>query len=198
MSAPAAAPGGCCASSNPYAKGGPLGSLVDSLISGNSWMAREAALKLYTKIVNNILQAPLEPKFRKLSLAKLIPKFGLDFKGIAELLRQVGFVAEGENLLLPESTLTDALCQSLCAWTEREQKSAAGRLEAERVRQENMKDMDKLKAKKDASRAQVKLLGQQAREEVNAKPVNSSVGHAIKFGSTLVKAAPPPPPAKSG
>lgn len=126
-------------------------------------------------------------------------KFGA-FVGIAELMKSVGFVAEedGRVLVLPESTETASLCAALCAWTDREKRSADARAEAEKIRQENMKDVSADKARKDAHRAELKSLGQQARADVAAKPINDSRPNAIKFGSTLVKAPPPPPAAKGG
>ena len=162
--------------SNPFVKGGRYGHLIENIIQSNAWPARESALKLYTKICQNILNNPTEPKFRKINVEKVIAKFGTDFKGIAELLKQgqlgrqpasgsalaaynlclinliphsyfllllsfcsVGFIADGGNLILPDSSSTDLLAQSLAVWSDREAKSAAGRAEAERIRQENMK-----------------------------------------------------------
>lgn len=115
-------------------------------------------------------------------------------------MKSVGFEAaeEGRVLVLPETTETAALCAALCAWTEREKKSAEARAEAERIRQENLKDVSADKARKDAHRAELKSLGQQARQDVAAKPINASKPNDIKFGSTLVKAPPPPPAAKGG
>ena len=197
-----AAGGGCtkpCATTNnAFSKGGSQGHLIENIIQGNSWIAREPALKLYTKIARNILDQPLEPKFRKINIAKVISKFGAEFKGIAELMKAVGFVAEGENLVLHDHIPTDPLCQSLCVWTEREAKSAAGRAEAERIRLENMGEVEKQQAQKAAARAQVKNLQKDARAEVAAKPINASVGNQIKFGSTLGKVPPPPAAAKGG
>lgn len=188
----------CSTATNPFVKGQSQGHLVDAIIQGNTWMARESALKLYTKIATNILQAPLEAKYRRINIERVIAKFGSDFKGIAELMRAVGFVADGGNLVLPEHVPTDGLCQSLCAWTEREAKSAAGRAEAERVRKENMGEAEKLQAQKEAARAKIKCLQKDSKADVAAKPINASVGHTIKFGSTLGKIEPPPPAPKGG
>jgi hypothetical protein len=188
----------CATTNNAFSKGGSQGHLIENIIQGNTWMAREAALKLYTKIARNILDSPLESKYRKINLAKVIGKFGSDFKGIAELMKAVGFVAEGENLVLHDHVPTDSLCQSLCVWTEREAKSAAGRAEAERIRRENMGEVEKLQAQKEAARAQVKNLQKDSRADVAAKPINASVGNQIKFGSTLGTVPPPPAAAKGG
>jgi hypothetical protein len=188
----------CSSASNPYAKGGARGSFVDTVINENSWAAREPAHRLFSKIAANILNAPLEPKYRKLNIEKVIGKFGADFKGIAELLRSVGFVAEGPNLVLPESTVLEALCQAKCAWDEREARSAAGRAEALRILEANKALVESEKAKKEASRAAVKSLAAQAREDVAAKPVMASKGNDLRFGATQCKAPPPPPAAKGG
>lgn len=199
MAAPADVAAACqkaCAGGNAYAKGGARGSLMDTIIFDNSWAAREPAHRLFAKIAGNILAQPAEAKFRKLNLAKIMEKFG-NFVGIAELLRSVGFVADGANLVLADGAPLDALCQALCAWNEREARSAAARAEAERVRAENMKDVEATKAAKEANRAALKSLGEQARKDVAVKPINASVGNAIKFGATQ-KALPTPPPAPKG
>ncbi len=187
-----------CGGGNPYGKGGARAGFLDTIVSNNAFAAREPAHKLFSKIAGNILSNPSEEKYRKLNVAKVIGRFGSDFVGIAELLRSVGFVAEAGNLVLPSSVPLAALCQSMCAWNDREEKFSAARAEADRVRAENMKYVSADRARKEAARAQIKSLSAQARADVAAKPINDSKGNAIKFGSTLVKAPPPPPDAKGG
>jgi hypothetical protein len=89
------------------------------------------------------------------------------------------------------------ICLSLLQ-DEREARFAAARAEAERIRLENMKECEADKARKDAARAQVKSLSQQARAEVAVRPVNESKGTQVKFGATLGKVPPPPAAAKGG
>ena len=187
-----------CSSANAYAKGGARSALLDTIIQSNSFPARDPAHKLFAKIAGNILANPTDPKFRKLNVQKIIAKFGAGFVGIAELMRSVGFVADGANLVLPETTETEALCQALCSWNDREARSAAARAEAARVTAENLKDVAADKAKKEAHRANIKSLGEQARKEVASKPINDSKPQPIKFGASLAKVQPPPPAPKGG
>lgn len=183
---------------NPYAKGGQLFHLVDRVVQYNQWEARLAAHRLYSKIAGNVISHPADAKYRKLNISKVIGKFGTDFKGIAELLHQVGFRPDGVNLLLAETASTDALAQSLAAWDEREARSAAGRAEADRVRAENLSTVSAETARKNAIRAQQKSLGEQHRADVASKPIVASHGNQIKFGSTLVRAQAPKEEPKSG
>lgn len=183
---------------NPFAKGGAQAYLLDAIFNCNSWQAREPALRLFGKIVGNIVANPGEAKYRKLNVEKVMSKFGPEFRGMDQLMRRLGFSMVEGSLVLPADAPLEPLSQSLEAWRAREELLAAGRAEALRRVQQNMASVNADKAQRDAARDLVLREQRQARLAAAQRPVTSSVGNQLAFGATVKSAPPPPPPAKGG
>jgi len=156
---------------------------------------REKPWKLIHTILSNIVTHPEEPKFKKISIEKVIPRLH-PANGAVELLENLGFVNESGHFLWKSSNiepLQDALdymlaislstnsasdskgcCESkapkscsdsACCNSKAASTKTAAQLELERVQAENARTLAEIKAKKEKEREALRKQIQGSRKE---------------------------------
>lgn len=170
------------------------------------WDQKEQAFALLMKLLQNVVQDPSNPKFRRMKKTnKTLAAKVFGVQGCTALLLAAGFVEEGEELVLPEGVEVDWLVDRLTSFgkeegerkarEERDARIAAHRAEEEKDKQfrsagletgatgdeERRKIMERAEYDRQERVARDKLAAEGYKEE-NFVPAEKGGGAVKRFG----------------
>jgi len=132
----------------------PAARLVREIWNANEDGARDKAVGLITKIFKNVLKKPEEVKFRRIKRTAIDKRLG-SVVGALPLLQFVGFQAQDEHYVLPETTNLTNLVDAVEVFDKRARDMAEAQAKLEKVLQANTKKAKTEMAKKEAHRKKV-------------------------------------------
>lgn len=148
------------------------------------------SMKLYIKIVTNILKNQDDPKYRRLNKDKVVAKLK-HARGAVALLDAVGFRDEGTHYVLPAEADLSPLQQShdLIQQHEPAKAKTEAQLQLEAVLAESKKRTEAARAEKQKRKSEMKQKIEANKKEKAAdyKPPKASVAQKRNFGAVHKK-----------